>query len=77
MQTTTSAYSATATTITPSRQLSYVLRAVRDTGQSAHPTPGHKVSGLVICVAVMYDMNPGDLQREVNAWAAYHDALAA
>lgn len=51
-----------------------VLNAVRKTGKSAHVASGERVSELVFDVAIMHDLNPVDVQREIDA---YSDALDA
>src|SRR4051812_37986998 len=51
-----------------------VLDAVRTTGKSAHPKRDELVSELVLAVAILHNLNPTELQRDVDAYA---DALDA
>jgi hypothetical protein len=53
-----------------------VLDAVRETGKSAHPMPGQRVSDLVSLVAVDLNVNPVELQLAVERWADALDAAA-
>lgn len=46
-----------------------VLDAVRQTGRTAHPEAGARVSTLVFAVAVTEGLNPVELQAEVGAWS--------
>ena len=58
-----------------SPDLRSVLDAVRATGQSAHPLPGHDISDLVYMVASFRHVSPLGLQREVDRYADALDAL--
>lgn len=50
-----------------------VLDAVRETGRSAIPQPGQKVSDLVFSVAVAHGLNPVQLQQAVRSYAKNAD----
>jgi hypothetical protein len=53
-----------------------VLDAVRATGKGAHPTRGQRVSDVVTMVAVANNLNPVELQAEVEAYADALDLAA-